>query len=138
MNNQMESYLLLDHLVFDHIEFTRHGFRKNDSVPAFSLEVKTGNFSEMDDLYRVTLILQGEKEAEYSLSITLSGFFKVNNTVPDYIDKNVLIQQNAVAILMPYLRSEVTLLTSQPETDAVVLPVINVANMLQKNSSEKA
>ncbi|MGM9604735.1 MAG: hypothetical protein ACI3XG_06685 [Faecousia sp.] len=138
MDNHADHYLLLDHLVFDHIEFTRHGFRKNDSTPAFSLEVKTGSFSEADNLYRVTLVLRGEKEAEYSLSISLSGFYKVNNATPDYIDSNILIQQNAVAILMPYLRSEVTLLTSQPETDAVVLPVINVANMLQKEPPKKA
>lgn len=31
---------------------------------------------------------------------------------------------------MPYLRSEVSLLTAQPETESVILPVFNVNNMI--------
>ena len=41
-----------------------------------------------------------------------------------------LISNNAVAILMPYLRSELSLLTAQPETDCIVMPVFNVNAML--------
>ena len=43
-----------------------------------------------------------------------------------------LINKNAVAILMPYLRSELTLLTAQPDTDSVVLPPFNINKMLEK------
>ena len=44
--------------------------------------------------------------------------------------KNNLVSKNTVAILMPYLRSEVSLLTAQPNTDTVVLPVFNINNMI--------
>ena len=43
-----------------------------------------------------------------------------------------LINKNAGAILMPYLRSELTLLTAQPDTDSVVLPIFNINKMLEK------
>lgn len=43
-----------------------------------------------------------------------------------------LINKNAVAILMPYLRSELTLLTAQPDTDSVILPPFNINKMLEK------
>ena len=33
---------------------------------------------------------------------------------------------------MPYLRSELTLLTAQPEPDSVVLPPFNVTKMIDK------
>ena len=42
-----------------------------------------------------------------------------------------LINKNAVAILMPYLRSELTLLTAQPDTDSVVLPPFNINKMFE-------
>ena len=44
--------------------------------------------------------------------------------------KNELISKNSVAILMPYLRSEISLLTAQPETETVVLPVFNINRMM--------
>ena len=50
------------------------------------------------------------------------------------LDDNVvrnLINKNAVAILMPYLRSELTLLTAQPDTDSVVLPPFNINKMFK-------
>ncbi len=43
-----------------------------------------------------------------------------------------LINKNAVAILMPYLRSEVSLLTAKPETECVVLPPFNINKMLEE------
>ena len=33
---------------------------------------------------------------------------------------------------MPYLRSELTLLTALPDTDSVVLPIFNINKMLEK------
>ena len=46
--------------------------------------------------------------------------------------KQDLISKNAVAIMMPYLRSEATLLTAQPGTDSIVLPIFNINNMIDK------
>ena len=46
--------------------------------------------------------------------------------------KNELISKNSVAILMPYLRSEISLLTAQPETETVVLPVFNINRMMDE------
>ena len=45
--------------------------------------------------------------------------------------KNTLISKNTVAILMPYLRSQVSLLTAQPEVECVVLPAFNINKMLE-------
>lgn len=77
------------------------------------------------------LILKGDKEEEYQFTISLSGFFKINGT-ENITDKDVedLINKNSVVILMPYLRSEVTILTAQPETESVILPIFNINKML--------
>ena len=42
-----------------------------------------------------------------------------------------LFKENGVAILFPYLRSELTLLTTQPGFQPIVLPAVNIAKMFQ-------
>lgn len=121
------SVLTLQKLVFDKIEFDRKGFKNTEELK-FELQVQVG-LGE-NDTYKVTLILNGTKQDEYDIVISLSGFFKVEGQekVEDKTVQN-LINRNAVAILMPYLRSELTLLTAQPETDSVVLPPFNINKM---------
>ena len=118
------SVLTLTKMVFDKIEFERKGF-KNENELKFRLQVQIGK--NRNSAYKVTLVLEGDKKDEYELQISLTGFFEILNS-DELSDSTVqaLIEKNAVAILMPYLRSEVTLLTAQPETDSVVLPTFNI------------
>ena len=118
------SVLTLTKMVFDKIEFERKGF-KNENELKFRLQVQIGK--NRNSAYKVTLVLEGDKKDEYELQISLTGFFEIQNS-GELSDSTVqaLIEKNAVAILMPYLRSEVTLLTAQPETDSVVLPTFNI------------
>ncbi|MDO4266459.1 MAG: Preprotein translocase subunit SecB [Eubacteriales bacterium] len=125
-----DSSLTLQKLVFDRIEFDRKGF-KNENELTFELQVQIG-IGE-DSIHKVTLVLKGEKKEEYNFTISLSGFFKIET--PDSMSEEMtrnLINKNAVAIMMPYLRSELTLLTAQPDTDSVVLPPFNINSMLDK------
>lgn len=48
------------------------------------------------------------------------------------MEEDKLLQQNAVAIIMPYIRSEVSILTAQPGMDTVVLPPLNTVELLNK------
>ena len=83
------------------------------------------------EIYKVTLVLKGKKPEEYTLEISLSGFFSVEseNELTDAL-KNSLVVKNSVAIMMPYLRSQVSLVTAQPEVECVVLPAFNINKML--------
>lgn len=132
MGKEINSVLSLDKLVFDKIEFKRLGM-KNENEIEFNLQI-TINTKTNEDIYKVTLTLIGNKEKEYSMEIILSGYFSFdNNEELTGEDKKTLINQNAVAIIMPYLRSQVSLLTAQPEVDCVVLPPFNIVNMLASN-----
>lgn len=79
------------------------------------------------EIYKSTLILKGKKPEEYIFEISLTGFFSIETTeeLTDEI-KNTLISKNTIAILMPYLRSEASILTAQPEVECVVLPPFNI------------
>lgn len=128
-NQSIESVLKLNKIVFDKIEFIRLGFKNDNEL---ELEIQS-NISQRQDteVYRVTLILKGKKPEEYTLEICLSGFFSIESDgeLSEEL-KNTLVTKNSVAIMMPYLRSEVSLLTAQPETECVVLPAFNINNML--------
>ncbi|MCI9227487.1 MAG: Preprotein translocase subunit SecB [Dorea sp.] len=125
--SDFNSALTLQKMVFDRIEFDRKGFKNNKELE-FELQVQIG--SDKNSTYKVTLVLNGTKQDEYNIVISLSGFFAVETQ--EELDNKVvqtLINKNAVAILMPYLRSELTLLTAQPDTDSVVLPPFNINKM---------
>lgn len=133
--DNFKSSLILQKMVFDKIKFERKGF-KNNSELEFSLKVQMG--TRENEIYKVTLVLSGTKDKEYDILISLTGFFAIENK-DDLGDEmvNNLISKNAVAILMPYLRSELTLLTAQPDTDSVVLPPFNINKMMTKKSKTK-
>lgn len=127
----IQSSLRLERLVFDKIEFKRLGF-SNEKEVEFELESNIARRKE-DGIYRVTLSLKGEKPEEYIFEIGLVGFFIMEDdeTISEEM-REKLITRNTVAILMPYLRSEVSLLTAQPGMDCVTLPIFNINHMMDE------
>ena len=127
----IRSVLKLEKLVFDKIEFKRLGFKNDKEI---ELRIRS-NISQKQgaDIYRITLVLNGDKPEEYSFENSLTGFFAIEDC-PDITQelKDDLVSKNAVAILMPYLRSEVSLLTAQPGMECVVLPAFNINKMLEE------
>lgn len=132
MNNKenIQSILNLNQLVFDKIEFKRLGFSSDKEL---ELKIQSSISQRQDaEIYKVTLTLNGNKPDEYIFEISLTGFFSFESDEPleDKL-KDTLITQNAVSILMPYLRSEVSLLTAQPGVECVVLPPFNINKLLK-------
>lgn len=118
-----KSVLQLNKLVFDEIKFKRLGLYSDKKL---GLKFKStisqrGN----DDLYKVTLSVEGNKPEEYIFEISLTGYFAIVDKIQDDL-KTDLLQKSAVAILTSYLRSEVSLLTAQPGVEPVVLPPFNL------------
>lgn len=99
---------------------------KSEKEITYDLQIQIGKNNNKEQ-YKITLNLTGNKEEEYIFKIVVSGFFRIEGKCNG---DEVLIQKNAVSIIMPYLRTEVSLLTAQPETDTVVLPVFNINAMM--------
>lgn len=132
--HKIKSSLNMNKLVFDRIKFEREGF-KNETAVDFTIETHFAQ-NQLDGIYRVTLILKGEKKEEYDFEISLTGFFSFNeDSSMDEQTKNELISKNAVAIMMPYMRAQVSLLTAQPEVDCVVLPPFNINKMISEDNA---
>lgn len=123
----IESVLKLEHCVFDEITFRRNGF-KTDNEAEFEFAVNIANRDDHE--YIVMILVKGEKKDEYELELRLSGYFSVDERVEEKEEES-LIKYNAVAIMLPYMRSEISLLTAQPETESEVLPIINVFKAME-------
>ncbi|HIQ70015.1 MAG TPA: protein-export chaperone SecB [Candidatus Avoscillospira stercorigallinarum] len=129
MKQDARSVLKLEKLVFDKLLFERKGFSSENNFE-FNMESQISKRSN-EEIYKVTLILHGKKPDEYIMEISLTGFFSFGTdaSISDE-DKKELISKNTLAILMPYLRSEVSILTAQPEVECIVLPPFNINNLM--------
>ncbi len=132
-NKDIRSILQLEQLVFEHIEFDRLGLKKNEEE--LSLDFSTSIYGDDDsDYFKVTLMANGLKDREYKFEIKITGYFYFSqDNENELLDKDVkkeIITKNTIAILMPYLRSQISLLTSQPNVEPVVLPPFNITKML--------
>lgn len=123
----MDCVLKLNALVFDDITFKRLGMHSDNELE-ISFSVSIGTNIADQDIKKVSVKVLGEKREEYSFEVQASGFFSYEGNAEDSI-----IQQNAVAIVMPYIRSEVSLLTAQPGVEPVVIPPLNIAEMMSDN-----
>ena len=127
MNMENNCILKLNHLLFDEITFNRVNFKsKNDLQVEFGFAFNKRENGEFVSSIRVI----GTKKDEYNFVVRVSGYFQISETVED---SNILIQQNAIAIVFPYIRSQISLLTAQPEVDPVILPPMNIAQMVKES-----
>ncbi|MBQ8413286.1 MAG: protein-export chaperone SecB [Lachnospiraceae bacterium] len=129
MEKNVKSVLNMERLLFDRISFERLGF-KNENELVYNLNVSIMQ-KQNEDVYKVTLKLKANKEKEYLVELELTGYFIIESDegLTEEI-KSSLINQNAVAIMMPYLRSQLSLITAQPDVECVVMPPLNIAGLM--------
>ena len=60
------------------------------------------------------------------MQVKLAADFETDGNVPV---ESML--KNAIAIMFPFLRSQVTLVTSQPNFRPIILPIININNLVK-------
>ena len=127
MNMENNCILKLNHLLFDEITFNRVNFQsKNDLQVEFGFAFNKRENGEFVSSIRII----GTKKDEYNFVVRASGYFQISEAVED---SDILIQQNAIAIVFPYIRSQISLLTAQPEVDPVILPPMNIAQMVKES-----
>lgn len=132
---EKKSQLRLRELLFDKIRFERTGNIKNKNELERDFAAQVGE-NRAEGLYRVVLSTRFKKEGEYEGEIVIHGVFSFETEdEPDERTKDRIIRRNTVAIMMPYVRSELTMLTSQPGVDPVVLPAFNINQMFEENES---
>ena len=129
-----ESVLRMDRLFFEDINLQR----KVSDTTEFD-EYKYNFMRSIrpvdNDHFIVSLqcnIQSMDDEESLSLSIKATGLFECK--VEDEAQKKLLIQQNAIAIMFPYLRSQIILVTTQPDMTPIQLPIFNIAALFDESN----
>lgn len=128
-----ESVLKIPEVFFDEISFVRDGNPpQKHSAPQYNLSYTVGKIE--DSHYQATIRVEITCENEYSAVVQLSGLCIVNEDDPG---KEDLLKENALAILFPYVRSEMSLITAQPGVEPIVWPVVNIHAMLEESAKRQ-
>lgn len=76
-----------------------------------------------------------ENNYPFNMKIALFGFFEVENV--EEKNKMAYAEQNAVAILFPYVRAIITSYTGLANIEPLILPPINVVKYINNKKAKK-
>ena len=125
-----ESVLKLKRIYFKELNFSRKDVEKSN------IDVEVEKNQSTDNEYEITLNLSiANSEEKYTVNVSIVGVFEFSENA-DEVTKNIIIEKNTISILFPYVRSQVTLLTSQPDIKPMIIPPLNINNLI-KNINKK-
>lgn len=118
---------------FEGYEIKKYHYDKKDETTdvlkdPFTISVKTGMTDELDaGIVTANVIYETE---EITVDIIVAGFFKIIEKNEKAVISNYLAV-NGTAMLFPYIRSMISMLTSLDSEKAIMLPTINTTNLLK-------
>ena len=93
--------------------------------PTFNLTIQQVN----DNEYNVTIGVELKQSTlPFDAELSLTGRFKYEGNM----DVQKMLKINAVAILYPYVRSTLSLMTTLAAVPPVIVPTINLAQMFER------
>lgn len=128
--NNVKSELRMEDFYFVEASIKR---KKDISKGEYTADLQSEIKNIADHQYRVILTLRIEKE-ELKICVVASADFTNLSSELEYELEKKVIRVNTVAIMFPFIRSQVTLLTSQPGMTPIVLPAINTAKFAEKEN----
>lgn len=135
-DNPIKSVLDLKGILVNNIAFNRTQSPINSDKLKLKIGHKIGELDENSNFkVSVNVSIDDEDNESFNLTITVTGHFGFNSEGPIPQDlKNTIINKNTLAILFPYIRSQVTLITSQPGMTPIVIPPININAVIEESN----
>lgn len=115
-------------LILEKIEITDSSFRKKDvSLEGLELGIHVEHNVKniADDQYEIILCTTVSDENE-NIYVHVNGK-AIFHTQQKNID---ILEKNTIAIMFPYIRSYISLITTQPGMAPIVLPAMNIIAMI--------
>ena len=113
------------------MSFSQDTEKKGPLKLSYGFKVTYKKTSENSHLVKIIVKITGE-DNRLNLNIEEQAHVElVNAELLDENTQKTLLNQNSVAIMFPYLRSQVALLTSQPGLNTVQLPIIDVTQLIK-------
>ena len=132
----IKSDLIIKNIYFSDLTFNRSMKMEQIVNTSNSLGVEYKELGENEIIVKLRYEAVSD-DTSISIVAVINGVFELENykeLKPDA--KDYILKVNTIAILIPYLRSQVVLLTSQPGFNPIQIPVIN-AELLYNTSQNK-
>lgn len=135
LNQNSESIVKLHTLFFNEIDFWRSGKK----ILKSELKLNFAKSYEFDDEHKHCIVhlacnLHDKDSEALKLHITITGEFTCDD--PDDSRRDTLLKKNTLAILFPYVRSQISIVTSQPGMTPIVLPPMNINAIFAESENE--
>lgn len=127
-----ESKLVLNSFYFNNLRFSR----SDDVIDSIKLRMRAAReVDKMDDeKIKVTLSVHlSDEKGVMTVELTATGVFdisKITDVTPEKLE--YIKDINTVSIMFPYIRSQISLLTTQPGIAPISLPPMNIESLLGK------
>ncbi|RKW50768.1 MAG: preprotein translocase subunit SecB [Lachnospiraceae bacterium] len=119
----MRSSLQMKDFYFSRFSFVRDKVIKDGEL---NVDLQKNIISKGDHEYNIILTTTIEKD-DMNIELVAEAQFLYESD--DYSREESIINTNTVAIMFPFIRSQVTLLTSQPGMIPIILPAINTQKL---------
>ena len=128
----VESVLKLEKMAFEEITYSRDINSREKSIDYEMNFSRSITACEESEKYKVSLTANvwSKNTETIKLIVTLTGIFSCE--CEDESLKNELLRYNTVAILFPYVRSQISLVSTQPGIAPISFPPVNIVAMFKE------
>lgn len=138
MGNQdtVKSSLIFQDYVVNHVAFELNKEFKEEAISInFNITKNIVFNAEKPDVAYVTIetaVFENAVENNYpfSLNVSIEGKFEVQGASEE--EREYLVNNNAVAILFPYVRALISTYTANANVPPLILPPVNVLKVMDK------
>lgn len=124
---------------FDKVSLDATNLKSDDLKLSFDTSGVFNNETSTYELVFLTKVFNDDDIDNAFLSIQCKGTFKFEEVasfeeIPDFF------YRNSIAILFPYVRAYVSLITTQANVKGIILPTLNLSHLeedLRKNTTQK-
>lgn len=137
MSNSECKLQMLD-LYFSKFDFTQERKSSNESAEYITSLTINYAVNKSDDTRIKIIIDTNVKNKTESISVNLQtvGIFKIDKGDMEEAVYEQLMKANTVAIMLPYIRSQISLITTQPGIIPVMMPPINVSSLVEMKTPD--
>lgn len=132
MEMDTNSVLQMLDLFFSSISFKQKKEKTGELKLSINHSIDRQKNNNDDSLFRVIITTTIEDDQkQLQLKVETVGIFKIMDTTLDDETKQTLISLNTVAIMFPYIRSEIAILTAQPGIVPIQIPIVDVNKLVR-------
>lgn len=128
METNIQGLLKMQNLCFPSMCISRNVDYKGNIEADASFDIKYKKLTEKS--VRVIIMLTIKGQGDLNVTACEQADFELVNA--EILDKDIqlsMLKTNTVAIMLPYLRSQISLITTQPGMSSIQLPIYNAIEL---------